>query len=100
MNQLKTVLLLGILSAILVGIGGFIGPNALAFSLVLAVVMNLGAYFFSDRIVLAMHHAQEIPPASLFSTHPDMAERIRRLRAMAMQTGRWSGVPHGAASRL
>ena len=63
MNQLKTVLLLGILSAILVGVGGALGPNALGISLALAVVMNVGAYFFSDRIVLAMHRAQEISPA-------------------------------------
>jgi heat shock protein HtpX len=74
MNQLKTVLLLGILSAILVGIGGFIGPNALGFSLLLAVVMNLGAYFFSDRIVLAMHHAQEIPPAQAPELHAIVEE--------------------------
>jgi heat shock protein HtpX len=74
MNQLKTVLLLGILSAILVGIGGLIGPNALGFSLLLAVVMNVGAYFFSDRIVLAMHHAQEIPPAQAPELHAIVEE--------------------------
>jgi heat shock protein HtpX len=74
MNQLKTVLLLGILSAILVGIGGLIGPNALTFSLVLAVAMNVGAYFFSDRIVLAMHQAQEIPPAQAPELHAIVEE--------------------------
>jgi len=77
-NQLKTVLLLGILSAILVGIGGLIGPNALAFSLVLAVAMNVGAYFFSDRIVLAMHQAQEIPPAQAPELHAIVEELAQR----------------------
>jgi heat shock protein HtpX len=78
MNQLKTVLLLGILSALLVGIGGALGPNALGFSLVLAVVMNLGAYFFSDRIVLAMHRAQELSPAEAPELHAIVAELSAR----------------------
>jgi heat shock protein HtpX len=79
MNQLKTVLLLGILSAILVGLGGAIGPNALGLSLVLALVMNLGAYFFSDRIVLAMHRAQELSPAEA----PELFQMVAELSARA-----------------
>ena len=78
MNQIKTILLLGILSAILVGIGGALGPNALGVSLVLAVVMNLGAYFFSDRIVLAMHRAQELSPAEAPELHTMVAELAAR----------------------
>ncbi|HEY1416750.1 MAG TPA: zinc metalloprotease HtpX [Myxococcaceae bacterium] len=78
MNQLKTVLLLGILSAILVGLGGAIGPNALGLSLVLALAMNLGAYFFSDRIVLAMHRAQELSPAEAPELHRMVAELSAR----------------------
>ena len=78
MNQIKTILLLGILSAILVGIGGALGPNALGISLVLAVVMNLGAYFFSDRIVLAMHRAQELSPAEAPELHTTVAELAAR----------------------
>jgi heat shock protein HtpX len=74
MNQLKTVLLLGILSAILVGIGGALGTNALGISIVLALVMNVGAYFFSDRIVLAMHRAQELSPAESPEVHQMVAE--------------------------
>ena len=78
MNQLKTVLLLGILSAILVGVGGALGPNALGISIVLAVVMNVGAYFFSDRIVLAMHRAQELTPAEAPELHGMVAELAAR----------------------
>ena len=59
-NQIKTILLLGVLSAILIGFGGMIGRQwAVLFSF-FAVAMNLGAYFFSDRIVLAMHRAQPV----------------------------------------
>jgi heat shock protein HtpX len=59
-NQIKTILLLGVLSAILIGFGGLLGRQwVLAFT-VLAAVLNLGAYFLSDKIVLRMHRAQAI----------------------------------------
>ncbi|MGZ6098132.1 MAG: zinc metalloprotease HtpX [Myxococcaceae bacterium] len=79
MNQLKTVLLLGILSAILVGVGGALGPSALGISIALAVVMNVGAYFFSDRIVLAMHRAREITPTEF----PELHRMVDELSARA-----------------
>ncbi len=79
MNQLKTVLLLGILSAILVGVGRALGPSALGISIALAVVMNVGAYFFSDRIVLAMHRARELTP----SEFPELHRMVDELSARA-----------------
>jgi len=79
MNQVKTVLLLGILSAILVGVGGALGPDALGVSIAVAVAMNVGAYFFSDRIVLAMHRAREIAPTEL----PDLHRMVEELSAGA-----------------
>ena len=51
MNQLKTVLLLGILSAILVGVGGALGPSALGVSIVLAILN-----FFSTHPLDARAH--------------------------------------------
>lgn len=62
MNQLRTIVLLGLLSAVLVAIGGSLGPGYLYGFTALALLMNLGSYFFSDRIVLAMHRAREITP--------------------------------------
>jgi heat shock protein HtpX len=59
-NQLKTVLLLGVLSALLVGIGGAVAPGLLWLFVVIAIAMNVGAYFFSDRLVLRMHGAREV----------------------------------------
>ena len=97
MNQLKTVLLLGILSAILVGVGGALGPNALGIGLALAVVMNVGAYFFSDRIVLAMHRAQEISPAE----SPELHRMVEELAARAgIPEPRLYLIPETAAERL
>lgn len=59
-NQIKTILLLGVLSAILIGFGGMLGRQWIAAFTILALAMNLGAYFFSDRIVLTMHRARPV----------------------------------------
>ena len=59
-NQIKTILLLGVLSSILIGFGAMLGRQWVAGFTVLALAMNLGAYFFSDKIVLRMHRAQPI----------------------------------------
>jgi heat shock protein HtpX len=61
-NQLKTIVLLGGLTALLIGIGGALAPGRLPLFVVLAMAMNVGAYFFSDRLVLRMHGARELGP--------------------------------------
>ena len=59
-DQIKTVFFLGLLSLILIGLGGFLGTNYLYGFTILAVVMNFVSYFWSDKIVLSMNRAQEI----------------------------------------
>jgi heat shock protein HtpX len=60
-NTIKTVLLLGLLSAILLFAGeAFAGRNGLYIGLGLAVLMNFSGYFFSDRIALASYGAQPV----------------------------------------
>ena len=60
-NALKTVFLLGLLSAVLlVGGQALGGRQGLYFALVMAVVMNFASYFFSDKIALSMYHAQRV----------------------------------------
>lgn len=59
-NQLKTIFLLGVLSALLVGAGSTLSPGHTATFLVTAAVLNLGAYFFSDRVVLRISGAREV----------------------------------------
>jgi heat shock protein HtpX len=60
-NGLKTALLLGVLSGILLAIGEYFGgANGLVFAFVIAAVMNFGSYWFSDKIVLKMYRAQEV----------------------------------------
>ncbi len=58
-NAIKTVLVLGLLSGLLLLAGdAFGGPRGLTLALGIAVLMNGGAYFFSDKIALASSHAQ------------------------------------------
>jgi heat shock protein HtpX len=78
-NQLKTILLLGVLSAILVGVGGSLGPQWLWGATALALAMNLFAYFFSDRLVLRMSGAREVALAEA----PELHRTVEELSAAA-----------------
>lgn len=68
-NHLKTIVLLGSLSALVIGLGALVAPGYLYVFGALALAMNLGAYFFSDRIVLRMHHAREVGPGEAPELH-------------------------------
>lgn len=60
-NGLKTVLLLGLLSGLLLAIGEYLGgANGLVIAFVFAAIMNFGSYWFSDKIVLRMYRATEV----------------------------------------
>src|SRR3954447_12098377 len=62
-NGLKTALLLGILSALLLGLGEVLGgAGGLMTAFVFAAAMNMGSYWFSDKIVLRMYRAAEVGP--------------------------------------
>lgn len=79
-NTIKTTLLLALLTVFLVGLGSVLGGRGgmvLAFGL--AIVMNLGSYWFSDRIVLAMYRAKELGPAE----HPELHRVVRRISQAA-----------------
>jgi heat shock protein HtpX len=81
-NTTKTVLLLGLLSALLLVIGDAVGgQQGMIVMFGLAVIMNFGSYWFSDKIVLRMYRAQEVGPA-----HPlhQMVERLARQANLPM----------------
>ena len=62
-NSLKTVLLLGLLSGLLLAMGELLGgAQGLYMAFAFAVVMNFVSYWFSDKIVLKMYRAQEVGP--------------------------------------
>lgn len=61
LNQLKSILLLGLLTVLLVGVGALLAPKALPAILVIALLINLGAWFFSDKMALASSRAKPVP---------------------------------------
>jgi len=58
-NQLKTVVLLALLTALFLWIGGLFGKAGFVFALIFVGIMNFGSYWFSDKIVLWMYRAKE-----------------------------------------
>jgi heat shock protein HtpX len=64
---------------VLIGLGGLLGPGYVYAFGALAVLMNIGAYFFSDRIVLRMHGARELEPGEL----PALQQEVASLAARA-----------------
>src|SRR5262245_7260072 len=80
MNGIKTVLLLGALTGLILLVGGAIGgKNGLLIGLVFAGFMNFFSYWFSDKIVLAMYRARPIEP----SDSPRLYGVVERLAARA-----------------
>src|SRR5262245_29432535 len=76
-SGVKTTLLLAGLSALFIAIGGMLGgQGGMVFAFVLAVVMNVGSYWFSDKIVLRMYRATEVgPDHPLYRVTARLAER-------------------------
>ena len=58
-NWIKTIVLLGILSAILIWIGSLFGFNGLLAGLIVALFINLLSFLFSHKIVLFMYRTKE-----------------------------------------
>lgn len=63
MNQLKTAILMAAMTGLLLFLGHLIGgTHGVIVAFALSVLMNLGTYFFSDKIVLAMYRAAPVGP--------------------------------------
>ena len=86
-NTIKTVLLLGLLSGLLV-VGGRAlgGRNGIYIGLALAVVMNFAGYFFSDKIALASYSAQPV-------TETENPEIYRRVAPIVANLTQRMGLP-------
>jgi heat shock protein HtpX len=77
-NHFKTFILLGTLSAIFIAIGGMLGKSFLLPFAVLALVFNFAVYWFSDRLVLALHRVREIAPQDNYVLHNMVQDLVRR----------------------
>jgi len=72
-NTIKTVLLLGLLSAMLLFAGEAIaGRQGLVIGLLIAVATNFAGYFFSDKIALAAYNAQPVSDTE----NPEIYRRV------------------------
>ena len=80
MNTVKTFFLMMVMSALLLLVGAMLGgvPGVI-FALFLAIAMNFGAYWFSDRIALKMTHAIAITE----SDDPELYSIVREQASLA-----------------
>jgi heat shock protein HtpX len=80
MNGLKTALLLGLMTALVLGIGNLVGGRqGMMFAFVIAAIMNFVSYWFSDKIVLALYRAQPVDQSQapeLYSIVQGLAQRM------------------------
>jgi heat shock protein HtpX len=75
-NTVRTALLLGLLTALILWMGRMLGgQNGMLFAFIFAALMNLGSYWYSDKIVLAMYRAQPLDQSSA----PDLYNMVREL---------------------
>ena len=80
MNALKTFFLMMVMSALLLLVGAILGGvGGIIFAMVLAVVMNFGAYWFSDRIALKMTNARAITE----NEDPELYSIVREQASLA-----------------
>ncbi|MGE5304839.1 MAG: zinc metalloprotease HtpX [Alphaproteobacteria bacterium] len=81
MNGFRTVVLLAVLTALLVWLGGmFGGRQGAIMALIFAGAMNFASYWFSDKMVIAMYRAREIGPnddPELYGLVQDVAQKAR-----------------------
>jgi heat shock protein HtpX len=78
-NNFKTAMLLGALMALFVAVGRIWGMGGMIMGLILGGVMNVIAFFFSDRIAIASMRGQEVNA----SNAPELYHMVDRLRQQA-----------------
>ena len=62
--MLRTTLLLGALTGVIMAMGNYMGGSSgMTIAFIIAVVMNFGAYWFSDKMVLRAYSAREVTEA-------------------------------------
>ena len=78
-SQIKTVLLLTLLSAIIICLGALMGGRTgIVIALGLAVIMNVGSYWYSDKIVLSMYRARPLDEYEAPALHRMVAALAQR----------------------
>lgn len=78
-NNLKTAVLLALLFGLLVWVGSYWGPTGMIIAGIVALGMNFGAWYFSDRIAIKAMRGQEVDRASA----PELYNMVERLSERA-----------------
>jgi heat shock protein HtpX len=79
-NALKTTILLAALTGLFIVVGGVLGGNSgMVIAFIFAIVMNLGAYWFSGDIALRVAGAQEVTPEQA----PELHQLVEELATYA-----------------
>lgn len=81
-NRLKTAALLGLLTALILGVGYWLGGSSgLVIAVVVSLAMNAATYFWSDKLALRSMRAQPVSEAEF----PALYQMVRELAAEARQ---------------
>ena len=78
-NRIKTTILLATLAGLFIGIGYLIGNRTgLVIGFIIAMAINFGSYWFSDKIVLRMYKAKEVSQDhKLYSMVKELSQRAK-----------------------
>lgn len=77
-NTIKTTFLLATMAGLFIGIGLlFGGHTGMIIGFVIAMVLNFGSFWFSDKIVLKMHNAKEVKSGHFHDLVKDLAQRAK-----------------------
>ena len=79
-NQFKTFVFLALLTLLLMAIGSVWGTEGIIIGFAFALVMNVGSYWFSDKIVLKMYRAKEVSPSEDPKLHGIVEEIVRKAK--------------------
>ena len=79
-NQLKTTLLLGSLTGVIILIGRYFGGSSgMVIAFIFALLMNVGSYWFSDKIVLKLYKSRQLSSQE----YPELYSLVSRLSQSA-----------------
>lgn len=84
MNSVKTVFLMALIMALFLLVGYLLGGNTgMTIALMFSLIMNFGAFWFSDKIVLSMYRAKEITRETAPKFY-DLVERLSKQAGLPM----------------
>lgn len=79
MNHLKSVLLLGVLTGMLLAAGAAVGgARGAALAFVISILLNVGTWFWSDKLVIKTTGAVPLPEFQAPGLHRDVAQLAER----------------------